>query len=131
MKPKLKGRTTDYEWVWLKKSIITHDSNYGKIIGLEEGETDEAYEPVDWSGSEEFPLTKNIASEANFNIGDDNSYLELRKAIYRLNWGRTWEGYAWVNKDWEFEENNDFKVPKRFIQMLERWKKFREATNVN
>ena len=120
-------KATDYEWVWLRKSIITHDSDYGKRIGLEEGEIDEAYEPVDWSGDEKLPLRKDLERDVNFNIGDDNSYLELRKAIYTANWGRTWEGYAWVTKDWEFENHTDFKVPKRFIQMLERWKKFKEV----
>ena len=118
-------KVTDYDWIWLKKSIITHDSDYGKMIGLEEGETDEAYEPVDWSGSEKFPLTKKRDWEANFNIGDDNTYLELSKSIWTAGLGRTWQGYAGVTKDWEFENHTDFKVPKRFIQMLERWKKFK------
>ena len=119
-------KATDYEWVWLKRSTVPFDSNYGKMIGLEEGEIHHEYEPVDWSGSEKFPLRKNIERDVIFNIGDDNSYLELRKCIYLGGWGRSWEGYACITKDWEFEENNDFKVPKRFIQMLERWKKFKE-----
>jgi hypothetical protein len=117
-------KATDYEWVWLEKHFHT-STNGGQNAPffLKGDETDESFEPVDWSGDEKFPINRGD----NYEIGDNNLYLELRKIIWESGMGRTWEGYAWVTKDWEFEEYTDFKVPKRFIQMLERWKKFKEG----
>jgi hypothetical protein len=100
------------------------------MIGLKDGEAIDEYEPVDWSGSEKFPLNKKYKHELEYNIGDDfaghkNVYLQLRKDIAE-DGGRVWEGYTWVTKDWEFEVYGDFDIPKRFFTMLSKWKKIKE-----
>lgn len=110
-----------YWYEWTLQELKTYDYRD------QGGEIEQGLEFLDGikEGDQDFYFEKDALSHRNFNMGDNNEYLTLQKVHWDWD-GLDYKETALITDDWEFEKDPEFKVPKRFIKVLQDWKKFKE-----